>query len=56
MNWLGIKVMCNGNGKVSGIDRRFGRNVQYSPLSISSLVAGIVHSILVEGPRPIAHT
>jgi hypothetical protein len=29
MNWLGMKIMYNGNGKVSGIDLRFGRNVQH---------------------------
>lgn len=29
MNWLGMKIVYNSNGEVSGIDWRFGRNVQH---------------------------
>jgi hypothetical protein len=59
MNWLGIEIMYNGNGKGFRIDRRSSKNVQYPyehiPIGSGSRTTR-TFSVLVEDPRSIPHT
>ena len=58
MNWLGIEMMYNGNGKGFRIDRRSSKNVQrpYEHILIGSGNRTTrAFSVLVENPRLISH-
>jgi hypothetical protein len=59
MNWLGIEMMYNGNGKGFRIDRRSSKNVQrpYEHILIGSGNRTTrAFSVLVDNPRLISHT